>query len=65
MVIFKIYYRFIGSRNLYLYNINEINIFIVVGKIYVLICFVEFDELYIEIILCIFYFKLFKKLMYL
>lgn len=28
----------------------EINIFIVVGKIYVLICFVEFDELYIEII---------------
>lgn len=50
MVIFKIYYRLIGSRNLYLYIFFEINIFIVVGKIYVLICFVEFDELYMYIL---------------
>lgn len=49
-MIFKKYYRFIESRNLYLYIFFEINIFIVVGKIYVLISFVEFDELYIEII---------------
>lgn len=65
MVIFKIYYRFIGSRNLYLYIFFEINIFIVVGKIYVLISFVEFDELYIEIIYVYFILSYLKKLMYL